>query len=280
MAKCPQCNNNLGDEFGLTNCSQCGLAVFLDMDGQVVEEPESSYNNLQNVVGPPDLISDKSDFEDNYLNDEEDQILPENSVISQNETENEFQNQFYQDEPIQADAEDLESIQAFDDFDHGLSDLESAEDPSGNENDFVQGLDDSEDNINDENVREPIVNEVNFESNEDLNLNSEGTLYANTEDVMNEVVAFANSEKMESREGVFRYKLCIENIDTKDLAKEVYEALEDSRFLWDPEEIMSQIKMGVLIIGDLNPIKASLLVFRLRDIDVALSWEQYEIHSN
>ncbi len=40
MALCPYCQNDIGDDFGLTECSNCRKVVFLEMDGRVVSLDE------------------------------------------------------------------------------------------------------------------------------------------------------------------------------------------------------------------------------------------------
>lgn len=70
------------------------------------------------------------------------------------------------------------------------------------------------------------------------------------------------------------YHLKIEGIDTKDMRSQVEEALGDSKFPWTAKEIIRQTKDGILEIGPVNPVVASVLVRRLKDISVNISWRQ------
>ena len=42
MANCPNCQNELPDDFGLLECSNCNASVFVGMDGEVVHGGSSS----------------------------------------------------------------------------------------------------------------------------------------------------------------------------------------------------------------------------------------------
>lgn len=74
--------------------------------------------------------------------------------------------------------------------------------------------------------------------------------------------------------GALSYHVVIENIDTSDIRKKLSEALSDSKFQWDVNEILQKIEKGRLELGPLNPAKASVLVRRLQDVPVRVGWNQ------
>ena len=78
-----------------------------------------------------------------------------------------------------------------------------------------------------------------------------------------------------SGKGFLRYDLCISGLYSVEIEQQVLSALEDPRFQWDAKEILQSQKEGVLVIKNLNPIKAMCLVSDLSFLPVELSWKQY-----
>ncbi|PIS10642.1 MAG: hypothetical protein COT73_08200 [Bdellovibrio sp. CG10_big_fil_rev_8_21_14_0_10_47_8] len=70
------------------------------------------------------------------------------------------------------------------------------------------------------------------------------------------------------------YTVTIESIDGKELRAQLLDALSDSRFQWDVRELNERIKKGRLVLENLNPVKASLTISRLRDLPVKIHWRQ------
>lgn len=88
-----------------------------------------------------------------------------------------------------------------------------------------------------------------------------------------DVVDFGNS----GLENVLSYKIIIEGIDLPSTRREVEDVLRESRFQLDADVLLSSAKDGTLVIENLSPVKASLLVHRLRFFQVNLSWRQNAI---
>ena len=78
-----------------------------------------------------------------------------------------------------------------------------------------------------------------------------------------------------SEKGFLRYDLRIAGVDSTEIEQQILSILEDPRFHWDAKEIMQSQKEGILVIKNLNPIKAMCLVSDLSFLSVELSWEQY-----
>lgn len=78
-----------------------------------------------------------------------------------------------------------------------------------------------------------------------------------------------------SGKGFLRYDLRVDGVDSVEIEQQVLSVLEDPRFHWDAKEIIQAQKEGVLVIKNLNPIKAMCLVSELSFLPVELSWEQY-----
>ena len=88
---------------------------------------------------------------------------------------------------------------------------------------------------------------------------------------------FANSEVSSAKDGPLLFRILISGIDTKEIRESIREVLQDSRFAWDSNEIFSKVSKGHLAINDLSPVKASILVTRIKRLPVQIRWEQYAI---
>ncbi len=96
--------------------------------------------------------------------------------------------------------------------------------------------------------------------------------------VFSDVAEFGNSDVSVGREGVLRYNLFILGIDTNDIREEIKSVLNDEKFLWDANKIISSVEDGKLVIRDVSAVKSALLLQRLRAVPVQVRWEQYAIH--
>jgi uncharacterized Zn finger protein (UPF0148 family) len=75
-------------------------------------------------------------------------------------------------------------------------------------------------------------------------------------------------------QGPMSYSVIVGKIDTKEIRIQVLDAINDPKFGWDPREVMKGIRDGVLHLNDLNPVKASVLVQKLKDLPVEINWTQ------
>jgi hypothetical protein len=94
-----------------------------------------------------------------------------------------------------------------------------------------------------------------------------------------DISAFANSEASQAKDGLLLFRVIIGGpklgIDSKEMRVQIYEALDDARFGWDADLLMAQINKGVLRIEDLSPVKATIIVNRLKRLPLEIKWEQY-----
>ena len=70
------------------------------------------------------------------------------------------------------------------------------------------------------------------------------------------------------------YDLHVKGLDTAEIMGLLKEALEDSRFGWDVNELMRTVKSGEIKLMQLNPVKAYVLAKRLQFLDVEKIWKQ------
>ncbi len=136
---------------------------------------------------------------------------------------------------------------------------------------------------------EAAAHDPNFENpflNFDLNSNPEfsqietnpqaETQESSQEQSMN-LSEYANSEFSQAKEGAFVYTVSISDIDSKEIREFLREAINDSRFGWDVQDIMAQVKLGELVLKNISPVKASILINRIKRLPVKIRWEQYAI---
>lgn len=91
------------------------------------------------------------------------------------------------------------------------------------------------------------------------------------------VTSYANSEFSQGKDGPFLFNLVINGLDSKEIRESLREAMNDSRFGWDTNQLLGQIRAGKLLIKNVSPVKASILVNRLKRLPLSISWEQHAI---
>ena len=89
--------------------------------------------------------------------------------------------------------------------------------------------------------------------------------------------AFANSELSAARDGPLLFRIVISGIDSKEMRETIREAMTDPRFAWDVGALLSRIDKGNLTIENVAPVKASVLVNRLKRLPVTIRWEQHAV---
>ena len=77
-----------------------------------------------------------------------------------------------------------------------------------------------------------------------------------------------------SSSGVISYHVTIEGIDTKELRVHLEEALSDPKFPWTARDVVKQTNQGILELGPMNPVAASVLVRKLKDLPFTVNWKQ------
>ncbi|WP_295898802.1 hypothetical protein [uncultured Bdellovibrio sp.] len=86
-----------------------------------------------------------------------------------------------------------------------------------------------------------------------------------------DVTDFANAD---TTAGPLTYAVVIEGIESSRLLMQLKEAMTDSRFGWDVNEILNQVGGGRLVLKGLSPAKASVLINRIKYLPFKISWRQ------
>ncbi len=79
--------------------------------------------------------------------------------------------------------------------------------------------------------------------------------------------------------GPLTYRVVIQGLETSQVLIQLKQAMTDSRFGWDVEELLSLVKLGQLELLGLSPTKAFVLINRIKYLPLKISWRQ-DVHSN
>ncbi len=101
---------------------------------------------------------------------------------------------------------------------------------------------------------------------------------ATPEQAIQEIADFGNQPASSTASGLLHYDVHISRIDTLELRQALLEILKDARFKWNKEDLDRKIHNGVLTLYKLSPIKASVLVKKIRHLDVQVHWSQGNIY--
>jgi hypothetical protein len=93
---------------------------------------------------------------------------------------------------------------------------------------------------------------------------------------ISEIKAYGNSEIPPNP---ITYCLKISGLERQDLKKRMFEIFSEARLNFRSDTLVKSINNGVLELNGLNPVKVSVLIARLRELPVELTWTQgiYEV---
>ncbi len=277
---CPKCSAELRDDYGMVACAGCGAIVFIDMDGLAHMSSEESANPpaAAKIPEADQLAADESTPTNfNNLSASEPEALPDGvsplGVFEQPEVASQFETaappeiqSLEFDAHPQAEALHEAAVAPHSDaaVDAPVMALRTEAPPS----------------------EEPLSpTEGPAEINEDF-----ADFFGETEKPQKAagkvnpadplgVSGYAANELSQAKGGGLLFKLRISGIDSKELREEIRQALKDSRFGWSLSEVMGpdRLRGGVLVIPNLNAVKTSIIVNRIKHLPVEIRWEQYAI---
>ena len=259
MSHCPNCQAPINEDFGFVTCSSCGSVVLVEMDGSL----EGEYQEEPKEA----LLS--SDWEEASSHEE---VSSHEEDSSQWEEEENLINEAPPKEPVQeihADwGEVMEEPSSISDKTEDEEGPDSGSSESVTKNNAeehtlakTKAWDEGsreEDDIFEPQVGEPSVREVSTN--------------------FSDISEYGNSEVSVASEGIFRFDVYIRGIDNSEILQAVREHLSDEKFMWDVGMLMESIQEGELSLKDLSPVKASIVVNRLKALLLEIHWEQHAIH--
>ena len=90
-------------------------------------------------------------------------------------------------------------------------------------------------------------------------------------DIAKEISDFGNTEVQLSG---LNYELSITGLDTQETMRQFKDAIEDTKFGWDSNELLKSVKNGQIKFERLSPVKAYILAKRLQFLDIERHWKQ------
>ncbi len=262
MTECPQCHQQIEIDTAhhgtLFTCPLCSAVYFVGWDGN----PEIPVPEIENEFSANDIYGNSSESNQSIQTDiafadfsDAEQIIPDNSNYNPTSYESLPENSdlsvLSSDEtPVGMSLESQENLNDYSPVAEAeavgeVSFTASEVDNVDSEYDFSKPLDE----VSLQNMQEPVAESTNFE------------------DVQN----FANSD---TSQGGLSYSLLIEGIDSGKIHKDLRDALTDNRLGIDLDEVLKQIQGGALRITGLNPVKASVIINRVKYLPLRLSWRQ------
>lgn len=262
LTECPQCHQQIEIEIAhhgtLFTCPMCSAVYFVGWDGK----PETPVPEIENEFSANDIYGNSSESNQSIQTDiafadfsDAEQIVPDNSDYNPTSYESLPENSdlgvLSSDEtPV---GMSLDSQEILDDY-SSTAEIEAVGEVSfttpevdsvDSEYDFSKPLDE----VSLQNMQEPVSDSANFE------------------DIQN----FANSD---TSQGGLSYSLLIEGIDSGKIHKDLRDALTDNRLGIDLDALLKQVNAGSLRITGLNPVKASVIINRVKYLPLKLSWRQ------
>ncbi len=234
---CPKCSTKLKDDYGMVTCPTCGVVLFVDMEG------------VAQAAGEPEAAA---------LPVEPESMLGGHAPV----------------EPVGLDSPlfDLPS------FELSAADKPTSDDQAGDNIAAPELFSGTEPlAVPEENSgRELDMGEFLGYSPKDSDTSGATSSQLDPNDPLG-ISAYANSELSSAKDGPLVVTVIISGIDTKDLRGEIRQALQDSRFGWDAGALMASIKGGILSLPRISPVKASIVINRIKNLAVQIRWEQNAI---
>lgn len=235
---CPKCATKLKDDYGMVTCPNCAVVLFVDMDGVAQAAGDTPESPSAGPVESAPVDPVPFSF---------DSPLP------------------VEEEPAPFELPGMSDTPA--DSAAGMSPASAA--PAGS--------------APPENLESPSPDSQALDQELDMGQFLGYSPTSNASSSQNDpndplgISAYANSELSSAKDGPLVVTVIISGIDTKDLRNEIRQAIQDSRFGWDAGAVMASIKGGNLVLPRISPVKASIVINRIKNLAVQIRWEQNAI---
>ncbi|MES2854514.1 MAG: hypothetical protein V4692_01570 [Bdellovibrionota bacterium] len=263
-AQCPRCGTNLKDDYGMTQCPGCSVFAFVDMDGNAQinspDAPEEAASESIIDATVESYADTPTDFAANFSTDS---MMPAMDPAG-----------------IETTAVNADLPSSYAEEISGISGISGV--PENQISDFqMENPADSFESMEAPEAEQPLDFQMGIVDEAAPEPPSDGFSealpdFGPADDPLG-LNGFANSEISSGKDGPFLFRILILGIDSKEIRESIREALEDSRFGWDPDQILSKLDKGKLVIEDLAPVKATIIIHRIRRLPVKIRWEQYAI---
>lgn len=288
--QCPKCGVNLKDDYGMVTCESCGAILLVDMDGNVHVGTEQDSGDLGAPAefetpqeDPPSTAPEPAITE--WPLEQSSGDLGSEPAPGPTSDNWETPQAPSEDAPVPESGFDLGSLSNLDPMPEPPAEMPNSEtgfdlapppepEPVSTE---TGALPNAEETPPEEFNMDALLGyqqpEQNPEGGGDF---LEGGDLAPPGDPLG-LNEYANSEISQAKDGLLVFKLLISGIDSKEIRESIREAMEDARFGWDADSIIGQIEKGELTIENLSPVKATILINRIKRLPIQIRWEQYAI---
>lgn len=257
VSQCPRCALPLHQDFGFVNCSKCGTAMMISFDGQISVFSDSDQSSRGGSSEMP---------ENSYLE------IPERPISSSGDSDLGGDNAFHFENQSKPEVPDQFSVS-----DIHSSDDQNLENPDSEFADF--NVHDSPSMGETSTLVDTFLGDKNSAEHEPMGgyFESLDNPPAASSDEFEPISDYAASDRSSAREGLYLYTLVVSGVDTLEMEDELRSMLEDSRLGLDAEAIIKKIDSGVASIESIGPVKASIIVNRMRETLLTVSWTQVSI---
>lgn len=210
---CPECETELKEDFGIVNCTSCGVVCFVDIDGSVRVQDEEMQKN--------DLNEDEASFDENWTEDTEEELQEE---LSLNQDEDHY------------DEHAEEETEALGEFGGSFEEEDLSDDVL--EENFSDGEDEQEEDFQ-ESKEEP----SELEENEGLDL-PEDLQPISAEDFLKDLEVFSQGAKPSTDLEHVYYDLVITGLESSANWDILIETLADRRLRIFEEDLLKEKESG------------------------------------
>lgn len=251
MAQCPACATEVAIDFGMATCPQCSLVFMVGIDG-AASMPEEAPSD--------EAYGEEASAAESIVEQDAGDSLYDATAYQESEYESPLA---FSDE---ATAMESESV---------ADENDSLYDMGSEPTEMISSMESFGESNEETQYNENFITDMSQETVID---DPEATEIMNPQDPLG-VQSFDKSRASQLVDGPYYYDVTVQGLDTPELKDQVMEALQDQRFQWTSEDIKKNFRNGALVLKNLNPIKAVLLVIKLQHIDVDISWKQ-KLHTD
>lgn len=256
MANCPRDGTPIDVDYGMATCPSCGMILFVDMDGEaMIGSQASEAPNPEHPALDPETPHAQASFDPEPTKI---RTSPAEAVGAVGAVEAEIEPRTAEDAIAPDPAPEDDPLAALNPMPMGL---EPAPLDSVPEIDAAPPME----------MDQFLGYEPSPEGGEDplAPVGGPGDPLG--------IADYANSEFSQAKDGPFLFRLIIAGLDSKELREALREAMNDDRFAWDVDGLLQGVSMGELHIRNVSPVKATILINRIKRLPVKIRWEQYPV---
>lgn len=266
---CPICSAEVEDSFGIIQCSQCQSVLFVDFSGNIIVGDKENNSNEKEEQHPE---FESGSGSESGLGSEFEPVLGQRSEIK----EDPFGRVFSSPDLSPTESPVLHPFSESENDFNAVQSGNSIEPSIFSPNEIPI---EAQFQVDESSPLAPTVLEIDKNPQPSyLDNNSQPPMESHPIEFEKNNLQTSNSYQNSSpshlsSSGKLQYTITVSGIDTSELRKILRDTLHDSRLGLVGNEIIENIEQGVLVIKELNPIKASVIVKSLREYPFEIRWQ-------